>query len=137
MQQRIAVGKAQWERAEIERSTFEAIHTPDVRLISDPANVARYLAPATTTVYPLEYVFSRIGNVAGLRVLDFGCGSGENTLMLARRGASVIGVDISKSLIAMARRRLQLNKLAGAADFVVGSAHDLPIAAGSIDIVAA
>src|SRR5262249_30192665 len=46
-----------------------------------------------------------------------------------------VGVDISESLIAVARRRLRVNGLADAADFVVGSAHDLPIRAGTIDVV--
>jgi ubiquinone/menaquinone biosynthesis C-methylase UbiE len=87
------------------------------------------------TVYPLEYAFAAIGEVRGKRVLDFGCGSGENTLVLARRGARAIGVDISTSLIDLARRRLDVNGVGGAADFVAASAHDLPIASGSIDVV--
>jgi ubiquinone/menaquinone biosynthesis C-methylase UbiE len=68
-------------------------------------------------------------------VLDFGCGSGQNSLLLARRGARVVGVDISHSLIELARRRLHANGVAGAASFVVGSAHDLPIRSDSVDVV--
>ena len=68
-------------------------------------------------------------------MVDFGCGSGENSLLLARRGARVVGVDISESLIELARRRLAVNGLAGAAQFVVGSAHDLPLRSHSIDAV--
>lgn len=68
-------------------------------------------------------------------MLDFGCGSGENALLLARRGAHVVGVDISESLVRLAVRRLAINGLSGSARFAVGSAHDLPLAAGSIDIV--
>jgi SAM-dependent methyltransferase len=131
----IAVDKVQWERAEIERSTFEAEHTPESSLVTSAANMARYLSPPPTTVYPLEYAYALIGDVRGLRVVDFGCGSGENTLLLAQRGAHVIGVDISESLIAVARKRLRVNGLAGAAQFIVGSAHDLPIDRDSIDVV--
>src|SRR5205814_1020321 len=47
----------------------------------------------------------------------------------------VIGVDISASLIALAKRRLALNGLPGAAQFMVGSAHDLPLPDASIDVV--
>ena len=131
----IAVDKVQWERAEIARSTFEAAHTPESSLVADAANVARYLTPPPTTVYPLEYAYALVGDVSGLRVLDFGCGSGENTLLLARRGARVVGVDISESLIAVARKRLEVNGLAGAARFIVASAHDLPLEPESIDLV--
>jgi SAM-dependent methyltransferase len=127
--------KVQWERAEIERSAFEASQTPEASLVASPANLARYVAPLPTTVYPLEYAYALLGDVHGKRVLDFGCGSGENCLLLARRGAKVIAVDISESLIRVAIRRMQVNGLAGAAEFVAGSAHDLPILAGSVDIV--
>ena len=124
-----------WESAEKERSRFEALHTPEARLRASEKNLARYLDPPQDTVFPLEYAFALLGDVHGRTVLDFGCGSGENTLLLARRGARVIGVDISESLIQLARKRLEVNGVGADVRFVVGSAHDLPIATGSIDIV--
>jgi SAM-dependent methyltransferase len=127
--------KTEWERAEIARSTFEATHTPAARLVADESNVARYLAPPPETVYPLEYAYALLGDIRGRTVVDFGCGSGENSLLLARRGAYVVGVDISESLIELARRRLDVNGLAGRAQFVVGSAHDLPLREGAADVV--
>jgi 2-polyprenyl-3-methyl-5-hydroxy-6-metoxy-1,4-benzoquinol methylase len=39
------------------------------------------------------------GPVAGLRVLDVACGHGRITRELARRGADVVGIDISGNLI--------------------------------------
>lgn len=39
------------------------------------------------------------------RALDLGCGGGRNTLYLARHGWDVIGIDISKLCIDMARSR--------------------------------
>src|SRR5437870_779664 len=128
-------GQAVREHAEIERSAYEARHTPDERFLADEKDLSRYLNPPPHTVYPLEYAFFLLGDVRGRTVVDFGCGSGENTLPLARRGANVIGVDISANLIRLAERRLAVNHLAGAARFVVGSGHDLPIRAGSVDIV--
>lgn len=43
-----------------------------------------------------------LGPVAGLRVLDVACGHGRITRELARRGASVTGIDISGVLISKA-----------------------------------
>ena len=43
-----------------------------------------------------------LGPPAGLRVLDVACGHGRITRALARRGADVVGVDISAALIARA-----------------------------------
>src|SRR5215212_3502171 len=108
-----------WEATEIHRSGIEARLTSDSRLVADPTNIARYMNPPLDTAFPLEYAYALLGDVRGRTVLDFGCGSGENTLLLARRGAIVIGVDISRSLIELAERRLQLNGMGGAARFLV------------------
>jgi predicted RNA methylase len=36
-----------------------------------------------------------LGEVAGLRVLDAGCGTGHLSRALTRRGARVVGVDVA------------------------------------------
>jgi 2-polyprenyl-3-methyl-5-hydroxy-6-metoxy-1,4-benzoquinol methylase len=48
-----------------------------------------------------------LGPIAGLRVLDVACGHGRITRELARRGADVVGVDISTNLISKARETEQ------------------------------
>jgi len=42
----------------------------------------------------------------GARVLDAGCGTGALAIDLARRGASVVAVDLSPNLVALASQRL-------------------------------
>lgn len=124
-----------WERAEIARSSVEATLTADAALRVNPGTFARYEAPPSDTAYPLEYAYHLLGNVAGKRIIDFGCGSGANTALLANRGAHVWGVDISEDLIRLAQRRMQVSGRADGAQFIVGSAHDLPFPDGSIDVV--
>lgn len=46
------------------------------------------------------------GDVAGLRVLDAGCGAGPLAAELRERGAAVSGFDSSAAMVALARRRL-------------------------------
>lgn len=46
------------------------------------------------------------GDVAGLRVLDAGCGSGPLAEALRARGADVSGFDLSPAMVALARARL-------------------------------
>ena len=44
-------------------------------------------------------------SLRGTRVLDAGCGTGALALALAGRGARVVAVDLSPTLVALARRR--------------------------------
>jgi 2-polyprenyl-6-hydroxyphenyl methylase/3-demethylubiquinone-9 3-methyltransferase len=57
--------------------------------------------------YVLEQVVSHFsreaGSLAGLRILDVGCGGGLLAEPLARRGAQVVGIDASPGNVAAAR----------------------------------
>jgi SAM-dependent methyltransferase len=125
----------EWERAEIERSAAEASHANVANLLADETQVRRYLDPPADTCYPLEYSYHLLGDVRGKTVLEYGCGDGLNTMVLARRGARVKALDISPDLIEIARQRLIVNQIAGDVEFIVGSAHDLPLPDDSVDVV--
>lgn len=47
-----------------------------------------------------------IGDVAGQRILDAGCGAGHYATALVERGASVLGLDGSATLVSHTRTRL-------------------------------
>ena len=125
----------QWERAEIVRSSVEATLTVDAGLLVTPATFARYDSPPADTAYPLEFAYHELGNVAGKRIVDFGCGSGANTALLTNRGAHVWAIDISEDLLRLGRRRLSVSGRDGDATFMAASAHDLPFPDESIDVV--
>src|SRR5713101_6848834 len=57
------------------------------------------------------------------RVLDVGCGTGENALYLAANGFSAIGVDLSSRAIAAARAKAAERKLK--VEFQVGNVLSL------------
>jgi ubiquinone/menaquinone biosynthesis C-methylase UbiE len=52
-----------------------------------------------------------LGDVNARRVLDAGCGTGYLSRQLARRGAHVIGVDVSRRMIEVARTRASAQRL--------------------------
>lgn len=56
--------------------------------------------------YAQPAVLHLLGDVAGRRILDAGCGSGPLVASLAERGASVAGFDASPAMIQLARERL-------------------------------
>ena len=64
-------------------------------------------APAPWDIGRPQPAFVRLadgGQLCG-RLLDAGCGTGENTLLAAARGADAAGVDISPRAIAQAREK--------------------------------
>jgi 2-polyprenyl-3-methyl-5-hydroxy-6-metoxy-1,4-benzoquinol methylase len=61
----------------------------------------------------------------GMRALDVGCGVGRWSRLMAGRGARVMGVDLSPTMIAEARRRTSAQGLAGDCRFVVADLASL------------
>jgi SAM-dependent methyltransferase len=55
----------------------------------------------------------------GTRVLDVGCGVGRWSRLLAARGADVLGVDLSPTMIAQAQQRAAADGVAGRCRFEV------------------
>ncbi|MBT9257384.1 methyltransferase domain-containing protein [Phycicoccus sp. MAQZ13P-2] len=56
--------------------------------------------------YARPAVLDLLGDVAGRRILDAGCGAGPLVADLTERGARVAGFDASPAMIGLARRRL-------------------------------
>jgi SAM-dependent methyltransferase len=77
--------------------------------------------------------FDLLGDVAGRRVLDYGCGHGMAAVVLARHGATVTGIDLSAGYIAEARRRAAANEVE--VDFRQADAEHLPFPDDSFDAV--
>ena len=78
---------------------------------------------------------TRLDSLAGLRILDIGCGGGILAEPLARLGAAVVGVDPSESNIAVARRHADQSQLT--IDYRNDSAEALAAANETFDVVLA
>jgi SAM-dependent methyltransferase len=82
-----------------------------------------------------EVVVRGLGIQPGTRVLDLGCGDGTTALPMARLGADVTGVDISRNLVEAGNRRAQQAGLANCR-FQHGDAASLSgLADASFDLV--
>lgn len=83
---------------------------------------------------PLERDLQLLGEAAGLRILDLGCGGGQCSIAFARQGAIVTGVDLSEAQLAYAGRLAAQEEVA--VRLVQASAEDLSaLASGSYDLV--
>jgi ubiquinone/menaquinone biosynthesis C-methylase UbiE len=83
---------------------------------------------------PGEHELRLVGNVAGKRVLDLGCGDGSASVSLAQLGAVVIAIDTSEARLAVGRRRGQEAEVR--LDWHHGDLADLAfLRADSLDLV--
>lgn len=78
--------------------------------------------------------YERLRMPPGFRLLDVGCGSGQLTLMAAKDGLDVTGVDIAGNLVERARARAQAEGLP--VRFEEADAEALPFHDTSFDVVA-
>jgi magnesium-protoporphyrin O-methyltransferase len=59
-------------------------------------------------------------DLRGKRLLDAGCGTGALAVEAARRGASVVAIDLSPTLVALARERMPCDLGEGSIEFLSG-----------------
>lgn len=105
-----------------------AIHVKDE---AGGYQVAAFLAGGDS-LHPIEN--REIGDVTGKRIAHLQCHFGMDTLSLARRGASCVGLDFSPVAIAAARDLQQRTGLA--AEFVEGDVYDArKLISGDFDMV--
>ncbi len=86
----------------------------------------RLYPPESETKYQTTESMLRFLNVQGKTVLDHGCGTGLLGAIAKKQGASVQGIDISETLVAIAQK-----------DFPAQHAdiHQLPFADSQFDVV--
>lgn len=103
-------------------------------LADHKAHNAHYERPATLALLP---------DVAGLSVLDAGCGPGIYTEWLLDHGAQVLAVDVSRAMVEIATRRvgarpgvtIRQADLGQPLDFLAEAAVDLVLAPLALDYV--
>ena len=76
-----------------------------------------------------------LGGVEGKKVLDIGAGTGRLTMMLAKRGAEVTALDVSKKMLDGLNKKCVQAKLR--VSTIVGDAENLPFDNNTFDIVTA
>lgn len=68
----------------------------------------------------------------GMKVLEVGCGTGTNLRLYVDAGCAAVGIDLSPSMLEVARR-----KLGNQADLHLADAVELPFGDASFDLVTA
>ncbi|CAN5506272.1 hypothetical protein BH09GEM1_BH09GEM1_15980 [soil metagenome] len=108
------------------RTTADVAHAYDRWSASydSDANATRDLDAAVLRRIPLQ--------IAGLRVLELGCGTGKNTEWLAATARNVTALDFSPGMLERARQRVTASNVR----FVEHDIREpLPLAGASVDVV--
>ena len=99
------------------------------------AKVWRILAPFYDTIaFPLKRLRRDVAKLAGVgpgsRVLDVATGTGAQALAFAANEAEVVGIDLSESMLRIARRKARGRDVT----FRVADARDLPFEDARFDV---
>lgn len=69
------------------------------------------------------------------RVLDVGCGGGQDLIPFAEHGATCVGIDVARDSALWAARQFQCELPGTSVAFLTGAAEALPFGNGSFDLV--
>ena len=96
----------------------------------DPNYVQRDLQQELTAYFaPADF--------AGKKILDFGCGSGASSMILARMfpDAQIVGIELEEKLLRIARARLDFYQYPNIEFFLSPSGNELPTEIGEFEFV--
>jgi SAM-dependent methyltransferase len=81
--------------------------TSHERMSGRPWDASYHEGPAPWDIGQPQPAIARLASEGGFAgaVLDAGCGTGENTLLVASLGLSVLGVDVAETALAIARKK--------------------------------
>jgi ubiquinone/menaquinone biosynthesis C-methylase UbiE len=115
---------------------FWTSYQPGFRASAAPIGSPTFFADVEAHRYGLEPHIVELVDFArwaGRDVLEAGCGLATDGIRFARAGARYTGIDFSPTALALARRRLDLERRS--ARLVHGSISQLPFADESFDLV--
>lgn len=122
------------ETYRVERVKWDALaeqKLDSLRILPPDENFDTYTRRTSTMVGVREF----LGDLRGRRVLEYGCGVGEISTLLAKSGARVTTFDLSPKSVVTCRERAKLNGVDCNIQLAVAAGECLPYADESFDVI--
>jgi SAM-dependent methyltransferase len=120
------------ERYAIERAKWDAHahHAAGFKPLAPEETFETYCASKQLIVRVGEF----LGDVRGKEVIEYGCGLGKMSILLARSGAKVSAFDISEGSVEVAREQARAYGVDAQISFAVAAAESMPYPDASFDL---
>ena len=82
-----------------------------------------------------EYIFEQMGDLRGKRILELGAGTGGTTVMLAKHGATVTGIDLLPFRLVEAKERARKHCVTDSVQFALMDAMQLAFEDNTFDFI--
>ena len=101
----------------------------------DPLTLRRYASTSPRKRFREEFRFRVLTDLKSKNVLDIGCGDGQNSILLAKLGAKVTGIDISPKSIELAQKKAKINQVSDSTSFICSPLEEAQFPAHSFDVI--
>jgi SAM-dependent methyltransferase len=122
------------ETYQVERIKWDALAEQKIaslRVLRPEEDFYAYLQRTAT----MSGVADFLGDIGGRRMLEYGCGLGEISVLLAKSGAYVSTFDLSPKSVLTCRQRAKINHVDQHIRLSVAAGENLPYADESFDVV--
>ena len=86
-------------------------------------------------LFPAEFILKHLADISDKEILDFGCGDGALSTIIAALGGRVTAVDVSPDLVKVAERRADLDGVRDRIQFLVRDITESALPEEKFDIV--
>lgn len=121
-----AVEQAKWDDVSRKKATDEGINR-----LSPGEDFTQFSKGSSTHIGVVEF----LGDLRGKSVLEFGCGTGQISMLLAKSGAQVTAFDLSSESVKITCLRAKVNDLQDRVHLVICPGESLPFTSESFDII--
>lgn len=122
------------ETYQVERVKWDALAEQklgSLRTLRPEENFYAYLQRTSTMVGVADF----LGDISGKQVLEYGCGLGEISTLMAKSGTHVTTFDLSHKSVVTCRQRARLNQVDDSIRLSVAAGENLPYADESFDVI--